>query len=153
MEEESEAEAWAYSAERASASPSSSSDRVRVCGTVLGDDECVGVRCVGDEVSGEYANAERSEDWSGSSVGVWCGGVLTRAGLVRVRESMVTTASAGRRQTRRAGLGHRWWTRADDGRSIRERQSRSAACPSPTTSSPDRRGAAQATRLSPPSLI
>lgn len=50
---EREAEAGAYSGEWASASPSSSSDRVRVCGTVLGDDECVCVRCVGDEFTGE----------------------------------------------------------------------------------------------------
>lgn len=50
---EREAEAGAYSGEWASASPSSSSDRVRVCGTVLAGGVCVGVRCVGDELTGE----------------------------------------------------------------------------------------------------
>ena len=81
MEEESEAEAWAYSAERASASPSSSSDLVRMCGTVLTGLDGWGFLGVGDEpLNGTKAKAEWRDDWSDSSVGVWCG-VLTRAGL------------------------------------------------------------------------
>ena len=100
-----EAAAGGNSAEWASGSPSSSSDRDRVWGTVLGDVWGV-VRDVGDEFLGLKANAERSDDWSGSSVGVWCG-VLTRAGLDSVRESMVTMGSAARWRARRAKLDRR----------------------------------------------
>ncbi|TBU35482.1 hypothetical protein BD311DRAFT_3769 [Dichomitus squalens] len=121
MEEE-EVEAGAYSAERASASPSSSSDLVRVCGTVLAGLGGWGVLNVGDELfKGTKAKAEWRDDWSGSSVGVWCG-VPTRAGLDWVLESMVTMNIAVERRAQQAKPDRGDWARVDDGRSIRRSQ-------------------------------